>query len=134
MPILVVCDMTRGLFCGGLDWRRRVGLWQSGWWLAIRGRRDCGVCRPAAEHTGVSHGNKAERAITPHMYKCKACGCRHISHVPPLIKTVYDFADDATVRIKCATYVIERAACLWAWMHTCGWHCGKIRINSSGCL
>ena len=31
--------------------------------------------------------------------------------MPPLIKTVYDFADDGTMRIKCVAYVIERAAC-----------------------
>ena len=35
---------------------------------------------PPAGHTGVSHGNKAERTVTLHMRKCKACGCRHLSH------------------------------------------------------
>ena len=108
----------------GLDWRRKswfvtVRLAVGGR-LAVCERRDCGVCRAAVGHTDVSHGNKAERTATPHMCKCKACGCRHLSHAPPLIKTVYDFADDGTVRIKCVAYVIERAACLWTWMHTCG--------------
>ena len=66
---------------------------------------------PPAGHAGISHGNKAERTVTLHVRKCTACGCRRLSHVSPLIKTVCDFAGDRIMRIECIAYVIERAAC-----------------------
>ena len=36
---------------------------------------------PPAGHVGISHGNKAEKTVTLHVYKCRACGCRHLSHI-----------------------------------------------------
>ena len=66
---------------------------------------------PPSGHTGASHGNKAERTVTLRVRKCKECGRGHLSGLPPRVKMVDDFAADGAMRVECAAYVIERAAC-----------------------
>ena len=56
---------------------------------------------PPVGHAGVSHTNSADRSVVLSVYRCGTCGRGHLRKLPPVVKTVCDFAGGNSMAVEC---------------------------------